>query len=199
MRVFLHVIILSFATLTLPGCSVFGHSGVEVAPYRVLEKEQAFELRHYERLVLVTTKMSGLSEQRSPFSKLFDYISGDNDVSGSIPMTAPVFMDQGDNQSETMSFVLPADISLEAAPVPKDPSVRLEELTDYTVAAITFNGRLQQENISAHKAQLEEWIAKKQYKITGPAKAAGYNPPFTLPHLRRNEVLIPVKARHLQK
>ena len=51
---------------------MFGHSGVEVAPYEVLEKEDALELRHYERLVLVTTAMpTGMHDQRVPFYKLF--------------------------------------------------------------------------------------------------------------------------------
>ena len=193
MKRFLHVIIFTSLSLVMSGCSVFGDSGVEISPYRVLEKEEAFELRHYDRLVLVTTSMTGLQEQRSPFSMLFAYISGDNDTDQKIAMTAPVFMDQNDAQSETMSFVLPASFSYEDAPKPKDPSVKLENLTDYTVATITFSGFLRQENIQKHKALLDGWIHKKEYKVTGPAKAAGYNPPFTIPAMRRNEVLVPVE------
>ena len=40
---------------------------------------------------------------------------------------------------------------------------------------------------------LEAWIQGNGYKITGAYKVAGYNPPFTIPALRRNEVLIPVE------
>ena len=40
---------------------------------------------------------------------------------------------------------------------------------------------------------LENWIANRGFKTIGMAKAAGYNPPFTLPFLRRNEVFIPIK------
>ena len=94
--------------MALSGCSVFGHSGVEIAPYEVLEKEDALELRQYERLVLVTTAMpTGMNEQSDPFYKLFDYISGKNELTKEIPMTAPVFMDQADETTESMSFVLP--------------------------------------------------------------------------------------------
>lgn len=166
---------------------------MKIAPYDVIEKENDYELRHYDQLLLVTTSMDGLSDQRSSFSKLFDYISGENKATQEIAMTAPVFMDQEDTQSETMSFVLPEDFTYETAPRPEDPSVRLEKITDYTVATITFSGRLKQSNIDQHKTMLEDWIANKGWTVTGPAKAAGYNSPFTLPAFRRNEVMIPVK------
>ena len=44
-----------------------------------------------------------------------------------------------------------------------------------------------------NKTLLENWIANRGFKTIGMAKAAGYNPPFTLPFLRRNEVFIPIK------
>jgi hypothetical protein len=184
---------LCLCVMALSGCSVFGHSGVEIAPYEVLEKEDALELRHYERLVLVTTAMpTGMNEQSDPFYKLFDYISGKNESTKEIPMTAPVFLDQTDETTESMSFVLPESFSIETAPIPKDPAVKLEEIVDYTVAAITFSGSLNQDTINTHKIILEEWIARKGFEKRGAAKAAGYNPPFTIPALRRNELLIPV-------
>jgi len=184
---------LMLATLVTTGCSVFGHSDVEIAPYEILKKDNNFELRHYDRLVLVSTPMSGLNERRSPFSRLFNYISGENTADQSIAMTAPVFMDQESDNSEAMSFVLPQQFSYQDAPQPQDPLVTLEELSNYTVATVTFNGRLSQDNIEKHKALLQKWITQNNYVVTGMAKAAGYNPPFTIPAMRRNEVLIPVE------
>lgn len=186
--------ILFLFVLTLSGCSMLGKSNVEIAPYNVLEKENNIELRHYDSLILVSTSMSeGMEEQGSPFYKLFDYISGENQDARQIPMTAPVFMDQAGMKTEKMSFVLPATFKINDAPQPKDPSVQLEEIKDYTVAAIVFSGFLNQENINEHKAILREWIKNKGYKPTGEVRAAGYNPPFTVPALRRNEVLISVE------
>ncbi|MDH5458220.1 MAG: heme-binding protein [Nitrospirota bacterium] len=187
------LLFLFLSVVALSGCSMFGHSGVEIAPYEILEKEDALELRHYERLVLVTTAMpSGMNEQSDSFYKLFDYISGKNESTKKIPMTAPVFLDQADEATEFMSFVLPESFSIETAPLPQDPAVKLEEIVHYTVAAITFSGSLNQEAINTHRIILEEWIARKGFKKRGAAKAAGYNPPFTIPALRRNEVLIPI-------
>ena len=194
MKRLLTILLFSLSAIPLSGCSMFGKSSAEIAPYKVLEKEEVIELRHYDRLVLVTTAMpEGMDSQNSPFYKLFNYISGENKTTKKIPMTAPVFMDQADKTSQTMSFVLPADFTIETAPPPQDPVVKLEEIRDYTVATITFSGILNQKNINKHKMILEDWIARKGFKKTGAVKAAGYNPPFTIPAMRRNEVLIPVK------
>ena len=192
MKIGLKRIVLLIAILFLAGCSVFGNSDVEIAPYTLLQEDDNFQVRHYESLVLVTTPMATLDGQRGPFGKLFKYISGDNDETQKIEMTAPVFMDQDGGESDTMAFVLPESFSLETAPEPDDPSVNLESIEDYVVATIRFNGRLTQENIQAHRELLETWMKENKLEPIGPAKAAGYNPPFTIPALRRNEVLIPV-------
>ncbi len=186
------VIIMVF---TLPACSIFGDNGnTEIAPYVVINQEPPFGVRYYKQMVWVTTNMEGLDKARSPFFKLFDYISGDNNQEKEIPMTAPVFMDKGSDSVSKMSFVLPADYTMSETPLPTDSEVIIEEITDYTVATITFNGVLSQENIDKHKELLQKWIADQDLVIVGEAKIAGYNPPFTIPALRRNEVLIPIKA-----
>jgi hypothetical protein len=196
-------VLVLFSTIIVSGCSMFGQSSVEVAPYSVLEKEEQFELRHYDRLVLVTTALpDGPDSQNSPFYKLFNYISGKNEGTKEIPMTAPVFIDQPDSPATStefkesgraMSFVLPENFTLETAPLPQDPAVTLEELNNYTAATITFSGFLKQPNIDRHKALLEDWIRRKGFEKIGGVKAAGYNPPSTVPALRRNEILIQVK------
>jgi hypothetical protein len=212
------------AVLTLSGCSVFGKSSVETAPYKVTESagtENAIEVRHYDSLVLVSAPMgkSMHDKQNDAFMMLFDYISGENATRDEISMTAPVFMDGGNSKPERgekipmtapvfmsgesgaqdgkamMSFVLPDSYTIESAPVPLNPSVTLHEITDYTAAVITFDGFLSQSNINRHKAMLMDWIDDSPYEQTGPWKAAGYDPPFTIPAFRRNEVLIPVQKR----
>tara|TARA_R110002073_G_scaffold188642_1_gene347561 strand:- start:1802 stop:2473 length:672 start_codon:yes stop_codon:yes gene_type:complete len=198
------------AVVMLSGCSVLGKSGVEIAPYRVIksDNQQKTELRHYERFVLVSTPMYGGMDEgkKGAFYKLFDYISGKNTERSKIAMTAPVFLDntgveipitasvfiEDIAEQSTMSFVLPASFTLDTAPLPQDPDVKIHEMSDYTAAVITFSGVLEGDSIDKHRTHLETWIESKGYKITGPYKAAGYNPPFTIPALRRNEVLIPI-------
>ena len=155
--------------ILLSGCSMFGKPGVEIAPYRVIKSDnhQKIDLRHYEKIILVSVPMDGMdSGRKSAFSKLFGYISGKNTASSKIsmtahvllenadknagveiPMTVPVFMEDASDHAK-MSFVLPATYTLDSAPAPQDPDVKLDEIKDYTVAAIIFSGLLSADNIA---------------------------------------------------
>lgn len=208
------VLLFSIIILLLSGCSVFGESVVEIAPYDVIENtDQArIEVRNYPHMILVSTRMDG-DNRNGAFRRLFQYISGDNVAALEIAMTAPVFMDQDQNQNGVeismtapvfmdaeglaplMSFVMPAEFTLQNTPVPTSEAVKVHEIKDYQVAVITFNGRLSNSNIEKHRNMLEQWIVDRGYVITGGAKSAGYDAPFTLAPLRRNEVLIPVAKR----
>jgi len=121
-------------------------------------------------------------------------IMQNQDAGQKIEMTAPVFMsNQGENQ--TMSFVLPVQYDFQTAPKPANSSVRLEEIKDYKVAALQFSGLLNEKNIQRHHSLLQNWIDNSDYQKTGSYMTAGYNPPWTLPFLRRNEILIPVEKK----
>jgi len=213
MRKFIMVTFSIVTSTLLSACSMFGNSGVDIAPYSVLEKDGAIEIRRYDTMVLATADMPGGMNKgdNQAFQKLFDYISGANVTADKIAMTAPVFMQEkqegqkiemtapvfmSENEnSETMSFVLPASFNFETAPKPTDPAVRLEKVENFIVAAVEFSGFLSQSNIQTHRQTLENWIKASNYTQTAPYQIAGYNPPWTIPFLRRNEVLIPVEKK----
>ena len=196
MHLIKNLVFIVICSLALSGCSVFGDVSVDIIPYETIEKNGSFEVRKYERLVFASTRMpGGLDSSYSPFRKLFDYISGNNKKTEKIAMTAPVFLDQGKQITKTMSFVLPESFSLPMTPLPTDSSVKLSELQNFVVAVISFSGFLNQNSISVHRVQLQNWILKRGFKIIGDPKVAGYNPPFTLPFLRRNEILIPIEKK----
>ncbi len=191
---------------------MFGHSGVEEAPYKVVLKDENIEIREYKPMVLASTTVEGDYEDytNKAFQRLFDYISGDNIAEEKLAMTAPVFqepesgkkiamtapvLEEKDGQSWTMSFVLPANFTMKNAPKPTNPDVKLSEVPAETRAAITYSGLSPIEAIERNRKALEVWIAKNGYEAVGSYQNAGYNPPWTIPALRRNEVLIPVKAR----
>lgn len=209
-------IIVTFSIVTstlLSACSMFGNSGVDIAPYNVLEKDGSIEIRRYDTMVLATADMPGGMDKgdNQAFQKLFDYISGANVDADKIAMTAPVFMEEkpeghkikmtapvfmNENENrETMSFVLPSNFTFETTPKPTDPDVRLEKVDDFTVAAIEFTGFLSESNIETHRQTLENWIKASNYTQTAPYQIAGYDPPWTIPFLRHNEVLIPVEKK----
>ena len=196
----------------MSACSIFGRSGVDIADCEMLKKDGQIEIRRYNELVLVSTSMNGnMENDGDAFNKLFRYISGANQDATKIEMTAPVFMNPGastgkniemtapmlKSQSKnsgdwTMSFVLPTSFKYESAPRPTDPEVSLNKVNDLVVASIKFSGLLRFDNSQKHRQELESWIADNGYKTTGPYITAGYNPPWTLPHFRRNEVIIPI-------
>lgn len=166
----------------------------EIAPYKTIisAEEKDIELRTYESLILVSAPMESRDERNNAFRELFRYISGDNIDQSKIPMTAPVFMDSKDDQP-MMSFVMPKDFTLETTPKPTNYDLIVSAVKDHTVAVIRFSGTLSDKNVQKHKDILEQWIIDQGYNITGEHQTAGYNAPYVLPMLRRNEVLIPVK------
>ncbi|MFP5458214.1 MAG: SOUL family heme-binding protein [Bacteriovoracia bacterium] len=64
------------------------------------------------------------------------------------------------------------------------------------VAVLTFSGFWNEEKIREKGAELSAWLAKHPgFEISSAPMFAGYNPPWTLPFLRTNEVLIELKAK----
>ena len=201
----------------LTGCSVVGKGNTPMAPYKVLslDNKKNIEVRVYENMILVSAPMDKNSKdgRRQAFMKLFDYISGENisnqkvemtapvfmsEEQGKgtkIPMTAPVFMDNQNEKESLMSFVMPQEFTMQNTPKPIDPELQLNQLKDYKVAVVRFSGLLSKSNISKHKEILDNWITSQGYNKTGTYKTAGYNPPFTIPLFRRNEVLIPIEIK----
>lgn len=203
---------LTIATISimLTGCSLFGDSGVESAPYELVTADETkeIEVRNYESMVLVSASIDGTSDN-SAFRKLFKYITGANEGATEIAMTAPVFMDEDQKGTEiamtapvfmaentnepSMSFVMPASFTLESTPKPTDPSLTVSEVSNYKVAAIRFSGALSDSNVDEHTQILLNWMQSKGLKQVGEPVKAGYNGPLTLPFLRHNEVLIEIE------
>ena len=112
-----------------------------------------------------------------------------------IAMTAPVTMAVSAGGLWTMSFSMPAKYSITSLPKPLNEKVSLVEMPDRTVAVVRFSGffddtakRVEGERI------LMQWLeSRPDYRRAGELFYAGYDPPFTLPFLRRNEVLIVVE------
>ena len=194
--------------LLMAGCSVVGKTDVESAPYTLIDKDlaSAIELRRYDSLVLVSAPMAA-DDRNQAFRKLFKYITGDNTMGRDIAMTAPVMMqDELQNSVDidmtspvlinekqgTMSFVMPSSFSLANTPTPTDLSLSVSELKDYKVAAITFNGTMNDRNVARQTKRLFQWVAENEHIAVGKPVTAAYNGPLTLPYFRKNEVFVPI-------
>ena len=92
-----------------------------------------------------------------------------------------------------MSFTMPKRYTMETLPTPTNPKVTIEEVEEKMMAAIRFSGFMSDSNYERHETKLKKWLSQNNYETTSGSVRAGYNPPWTLPFLRRNEVLIQIK------
>ena len=67
------------------------------------------------------------------------------------------------------------------------------EIPAKKVATIRYTGSLSEQDIEEKSAELTDWLIKQHYKAILPPRSAAYDPPWTLPFLRRNEVHIDIE------
>jgi len=154
------------------------------------------------------------------FKLIADYIFGNNTTKAgdnqTISMTAPVAMKPEskkismtapvtlqaesqlgeeqdatkDNKQWRMHFVMPSEYSLDTLPRPNNPAVTLREIPAKNYAAIRFSGFTGEEKVAKKTDELVTWLEGKGIEPIGEPELARYNPPWTLPFWRRNEVII---------
>ncbi|RPH97342.1 MAG: heme-binding protein [Calditrichaeota bacterium] len=183
---------------------------IEEPKYKVIEKSGDFELRAYSPKIIAETLVSGSLEKASAagFKLIADYIFGNNTSrsggnekismtapvtmepkSEKISMTAPVSMEQTGGQWR-VHFVMPSQYTLDTLPKPNNPAVTLREVPAGNYAVIRFSGFASENRTAAKTADLMAWLDSKGITPTGMPEFARYNPPWTLPFLRRNEVMV---------
>jgi hypothetical protein len=207
-------ILTAFLPLYLVGCSVIGiQSDIEQPPYEVVASlSKDIEIRQYaKRIAVEATVIAEDSNdvRNAAFRFLFDYISGANLANAKISMTAPVEITSasqriemtapvesqiGENGTVTMRFFLPKRFTPESAPKPTDDRVRLVLMPEQRFAVLTFSGSRNQQVLSAREEQLRAALKARNINPGISARAFFYDPPWTLPWLRRNEVAIDVKT-----
>ena len=122
------------------------------------------------------------------FRRLAGFTFGANIAAQKVAMTTPV-LGTGDEKGYRVSFVLPRDIIV---PWPSDPRIALKNVPARMVAALRFHGRHTVENLEAHKIELARALATRGLKPKGEAMFAGYDPPSTIPLLRRTELWVDI-------
>jgi glycosyltransferase involved in cell wall biosynthesis len=98
-----------------------------------------------------------------------------------------------------MSFVLPTEYSAASAPAPTDEQVRLEQIPLQTLAVVDFTGFATDGEIARQREKLLSQLKADGVQLivdstTDAFSVFQYDPPYTLPWLRRNELAIPVVA-----
>jgi hypothetical protein len=187
-KAFLFILSVVVLILSLKWLYVCLHE-LETPNYQETNKQGSFSFRHYSGLILATTKVhdSQVFALKTGFRLVAAYIFGSNQEEVKIEMTKPV-LQMGQNKDWQIAFIMPQKFDLSELPKPKSIEVKLSVLpaADYLVSR--FSGRIRQKHLLSHYQNLKAYAKKKGCKIEGDPIFAFYNPPWTLPILRRNEI-----------
>ena len=173
--------------------SVVGIRTVEEPAHTVEELTKQVQIRRYGPRIAAETVVDGdeTSSRSEGLRRIAGYIFGKNRGREHIAMTAPV----GQQMAEpgwVVRFYMPADYSMESLPAPDDDRVRLVALPAESVAALKFSGVASPEAVATRKAELQEVLQEYGFETTGQATTWLYDPPWTIPFRRRNEVVVAI-------
>ena len=190
----------------------------EEPKFESIERSGAFELRQYPPMIVAETWVEGAlgDGSNAGFRKIAGYIFGRNrsrtaEGSEKIAMTVPVTMQPGTSQKIAMTapvtteaapdageagtrwrmhFVMPSKYTMATLPIPEDPAVTLREVPAQRVAVRTFSGFVTENRVREETGLLLGWMKERGLEPSAAPQLARYNPPWSIPFLRRNEILV---------
>jgi hypothetical protein len=112
-------------------------------------------------------------------------------IAEDIPMTTPMAT-AGAPSGVTMRFFLPGKVTRDTAPGPNDTRVKIKQIPEERIAALTFPGRVDEATLAEKKRVLLAALADSPWRAAEEPYTLFYDPPFTIPFLRRNEVAVRV-------
>ncbi|MDM7913210.1 MAG: heme-binding protein [Methanotrichaceae archaeon] len=158
----------------------------EEPSYTVLQKlEDGVEIREYCAQIRAKSPMR---QENRAFGVLAEYIFGENDRHEKIGMTAPVVTSR-----DEMAFIMPGRYSLANLPMPMNTQIRIDREPPEKIAVLRFSGFTSPSKNEKEINKLLEVLKSHGIKTEGEPFLMRYNPPWTLPFLRRNEVAVKVK------
>lgn len=200
-------LVLALGALATASCAT---TGVEEPVFNLVSSDGSFEVRDYAPTILAETTVDGdaVGSRFAGFGPLADYIFAKDRKGEEIAMTAPVTQaprekiemtapvtQKAEAGKWTVGFTMPAGYTMETLPKPGNPAVTLVEQPGRKMAVISFSGFAGGGTMERKKQELLEKVSAAGYVPKGEPVFAFYDPPWTLPFLRRNEVMIEVAER----
>jgi hypothetical protein len=165
---------------------------LETPAYTTLSEQVGFEIRRYDPRVVAEVVVPGKPDEAANegFQILADYIFGNNASKTEIAMTTPVERTpEGD--AWKITFTMPSQFILATLPQPNDERIELREIPTKTYAVKRFAGAPRAGRVEARTKRFLEDIDRSGFQVAGtPPTFARFDPPWTLPFLRRNEILV---------
>lgn len=191
---------------------------IEEPKYEVRTSQAPFELRHYAPTLIAQTLVEGDMDAASNkgFRSIADFIFGNNlaadseqaakiamtapvtvePQSSKIAMTAPVTIEPqlGSAQQWRVHFVMPSQYTLATIPKPKNSAVTLHELPSKYFVVHRYSGFNTVARVQEKTDEALAWAKQQSLKVVGTPQLSRYDPPWTLPMFRRNEIMVEVAA-----
>lgn len=191
----------------------------EEPKFEIIAQDQDIELRRYPTIIVAEVTVTGDMDAASGqgFRAIADYIFGNNvavnpsptEAAEKIAMTAPVILAPSPTTSPTalasdspalqgakhwqLHFVMPSRYTLETLPKPNNPAVVIRPVSAKTWAVLKYSGFNTEAGIQKRIDELRIWVLRQNLTAVGSPHLARYNPPWTLPMLRRNEVMLEIE------
>jgi len=180
-------------------------SMVEQPEYKVVTSKGSIEIREYGPMIAAEAEVAGERQTAigQGFRLIAAYIFGANKPNAKIEMTAPVqqqreqtiamtapVTQQNDGGTWKVRFIMPKSWTMATLPAPNDTRVKLIQLPAKKMVAIRFTWRASDGWIAEKTAELRKYVRDEKLATIGEPLFAFYNPPWTLPFLRRNEIML---------
>lgn len=196
---------------------------IEEPKYKVIHSDGSFEIRQYAPILIAETLVEGDMDEASSkgFRLIADFIFGNNQIadaptgekiamtapvtiapqSAKISMTAPVTVEPQSDGTTMQSakqwrvhFVMPSRFTLASIPKPKNNAVTLREVPSKHYVVHQYSGFNTVSRVQSKTQEASEWAIKQNFKLIGTPQLSRYDPPWTLPMFRRNEIMIEISA-----
>jgi hypothetical protein len=197
---------LALILIGLLAWSIVGSRG-EQPKYAVVSVKNDIEVRDYAPMIVAEVEATGEREEAitKGFSILADYIFGNNKSSSKVAMTAPVTQQESRKIAMTapvtqqnvdgkwqVRFMMPSNYNLSSLPQPNNAAIQLNEVPSKRIVVIRFSGIPTESVLKKNLEKLQDHIRDEKIKTVTEPTYAFYNPPWTLPPMRRTEIMIEI-------
>ena len=201
-----------------------GHAmAIEEPKYEIIQADGNFEIRKYAPILIAETLIEGDMDEASNkgFRLIADFIFGNNQLADSntnskiamtapvtvepisqkIAMTAPVTVELQASESNMQAakkwrihFVMPSQYTLASIPKPKNAAITLKEVPSKIFLVYSYSWLNTLSRVQTKTEEALEWANRKGLKVIGAPQLSRYDPPWTLPMFKRNEIMIEIAA-----
>lgn len=185
-------------------------SRVKEPKFTILERKDGYEIREYSPYIEARVKVSGSyrDAQNGGFRILAEYIFGGNTSKTSVSMTAPVVEQRSESISMTapvaeeligtderiVSFIMPEKYTLATLPTPNDSRIEIIQVPTHKSAVLRYTWNATAGRVEKKKLQLLSYLKRDGLISVGTPRGARYNPPWTIPFMLRNEILVDINT-----